>query len=751
MSKNTLAMPKRQWPTGLRGWLLQRGLGAFEPLKTIVLDEMAMLPGLPALESILVSPLTLESPTTDFALSSPETEALWDTNTDLLAEGFETANCFQPLGRVRVDGTIYLKDTPSPQLELATPSPPIESATRPKIIAPSQRKATPQTPHGLNLFELLLPILLPPEEGAATLKGLVLPSPLYDFQNGGVAFLGERESALLGDDMGLGKTVQTIVALRLLVGTGRIRGALIICNKAIIHQWKKHLENWAPDLVWYAVDGVRERRRVFWEALAGRSGMSCHALLATYETVRQDQELLTAKPFDLVILDEVQRIKNQGIGITRAVRSLNAKRRWGLSGTPLENRIEDLHSIFSFLRPGLLKDTDISPSVVRKKIEPYFLRRRKEDVLKDLPPKVLQDQWLELTPAQWSAYERAEQEGVIKLRTGTDITVQHVLALITRLKQICNFDPESGESVKAEFVLSHLDEIYEAGDKAILFSQYVETLKILHEKMERWQPLLYTGGLGDRQREEVIRSFKEDKTKQLLLLSLRAGGLGLDLPEANFVFHYDLWWNPAVQRQAEDRVHRIGQMKTVFVRRLLAANTIEERIEEILKRKAQLFDETIEGLADKDVKQSLTEEELFGVFGLKPPRVAAEEEARSSWQQVDAAGFERMIAELYSKMGYTTKVSQRTRDGGIDIEGWRQQATGPERILIQCKHWLDGVVGEHHVRDLYGVLTARQDVHRAELVTSGRISRDARRWAQGKRLRLVDGVELRTFLLRYGI
>ncbi len=744
-----LAMSKRQGPTGLRGWLLGHGLGAFEPLTTVVLDEMVMQLGLPALESILVSPLVLETPTTDFALSSPEAEALWDTDTDLLAEGFETDNCFQPLGRVRVDGTIYLKDTPSPQLELGAPSPTIEGATRPKIIAPSQRRATPQTPRNLNLFELLLPILLPPE-GAATLEGLVLPSPLYEFQNGGVAFLGERESALLGDATGLGKTVQAIVALRLLVRTGRIRGALIICDKAIMPQWKKHLDNWAPDLVCYAVDGVRERRRVFWETLASRSGMSCHTLLATYETVRQDQELLTAKPFDLVILDEVQRIKNPGIGITHAVRSLNAKRRWGLSATPLEGPIEDLHSVFGFLKPGLLKDTDVVPSIVRKKIEPYFLRRRR-DVLPNLPPIVLQDQWLELTAAQRNTYDRAEQEGIIKLSTGADITVQHVLALITRLKQICNFDPESGESVKAEFVLSHLDEICEGGHKAILFSQYVETLKILQEKLGKYQPLLYTGGLGDRQREGVIRSFKEDETKQLLLMSLKAGGRGLDLPEANFVFLYDLWWNPAVHKQAMGRVDRIGQKKTMFMRFLLAHNTIEGRIGEILKRKTQLFDETIEGLADVDVKQSLTEEELFGLFGLKPPRVVAEEEARSSWQQVDAAGFERTIAELYSKMGYTTKVSQRTRDGGIDIEGWRQQATGPERVLIQCKHWLDGVVGEHHVRDLYGALTARQDVHWAELVTSGRISRDARRWAQGKRLRLVDGVELHMLLSRYGI
>jgi restriction system protein len=180
-------------------------------------------------------------------------------------------------------------------------------------------------------------------------------------------------------------------------------------------------------------------------------------------------------------------------------------------------------------------------------------------------------------------------------------------------------------------------------------------------------------------------------------------------------------------------------------------DTIEERIEAKLKDKSRLFDEVIEGLADVDLRQTLTEEELFGLFGLKPPRMVAEEKARSGWQQIDAAGFERLVASLYEKMGYAAKVTQRTRDGGIDIESWRQQATGPERVLIQCKHWPDGMVGENHVRDLYGALSARQDVDRAELVTSGGISRDARRWAQGKRLRLVDGVELRMLLSRYGL
>ncbi len=737
-------------PRRLRGWLIRRGLGTFEPPITVAIDEMDVRLGQPVLESILLSPLTLTKPTEDFALSSPDTW-LWSVESDPLSGDVNTEDQFKPLDRVKVDGTIFLRESSQPkQLGLGISPQQEEETVRQKIISPSQRKSTPQAPRGLNLFELLLPILLPPE-GVANLEGLVLPSPLYEFQNAGVAFLGEMESALLGDDMGLGKTVQAIVALRLLIRTGRIRGALIISPKAVLPQWKKHLDDWAPDIVPYAVDGLRERRQALWEALAGKSGMLCHVLLATYDTIRQDQDVLVGKPFDLVVLDEIQRIKNQDIGITHAIKSLNARRRWGLSATPLENRIADLHSIFSFLKPGLLRETDIYPSAVSKKIAPYFLRRRTEDFLKDHPRHYLQDQWLALMPAQREAYDRAEQEGVVRLKSGTDVTVTHVFALITLLKQICNFDPHSGESAKADWVLSHLDEICEGGNRVLLFSQYVETLKILQDRMKSYQPLLYTGGLGDRQREEAIRTFKEDKTKRILLLSLKAGGAGLDLPEANFVLLYDLWWNPTAHSQAFGRVDRLVQTKAIFLRRILTDDTIEARIDEILKRKAQLFDETIEGLSDVGLKQSLTEEELFGLFGLKPPRVVAEEEAKSGWQQVNGSAFEQLIAKLYGAMGYTTKVTQQTHDGGVDIEGWRQQATGSERILIQCKHWPDGVVGENLVRDLYGALSARQDVHRAELVTSGRISQDARRWVQGKRIRLVNGIELRSLLLRYEI
>jgi SNF2 family DNA or RNA helicase len=724
------------------------------------LDEIAIQPGLPIILQVLVDTAVSQAPTEDLALSPPlalsctldlqlpDGEFLWDADGLRAQDDIATYEHFHSLERPSVDGTIYLKDTPQQTLPGFGKSDQPADDDRIRVVTLSQRRSSPQAPQGLNLFELLLPILLPPEV-AEPLEGLYLPSPLYRFQNAGIAFLAEREAALLGDDMGLGKTVQAVVALRLLVRTGRIRGGLIVCNKAVVPQWKKHLKDWAPDLAWYAIEGTRERRRALWEALAGQSGLRCHALLATYETVRQDRGLLLGKYFDLVVLDEIQRIKNQDVGIARAIRSLAAGRRWGLSGTPLENRIEDVHSIFAFLKPGLLDPSELSPAAVRSKIEAHFLRRRKEDVLKDLPPKYPpQDQWLELTDAQRSAYDRAEQEGIVQLKSGEKVTVQHVLALITRLKQICNFDPETGESAKADFVLSHLEEICEGGHKALLFSQYVESLNMLKEWLKKFSPLVYSGELSNNRRQDVLRRFKEDPNISILLLSLKAGGIGLDLPEANFVFHFDLWWNPAVHRQAEDRVHRIGQAKAVFVRRLLTANTIEERIEDKLRYKAQLFKETIEGLADADLRQSLTEEELFGLFGLKPPRIVERERAEREWRVMDHAEFERRVAALYEGIGFRTRVTKRTRDGGVDIEGWREQATGLERILIQCKHWPNATVGEQEVRDLYGVLSSRPEIHRAILITSGRISSSARHWARGKRLELVDGVKLQALIAR---
>jgi SNF2 family DNA or RNA helicase len=246
--------------------------------------------------------------------------------------------------------------------------------------------------------------------------------------------------------------------------------------------------------------------------------------------LRQDIDDLQKKEFDLCISDEVVKIKNPGAGVTQATREIKGRMRWGLSGYPLENRLEELVSIFAYLKPGLLTFNDaVHPWKVKEAIEPYFLRRRKIDVLKDLPPKVHEEVWLELSPTQREAYERAEQEGKVQLNErGDSVTVTHVLALITKLKQICNLEPVSQESCESEYLQEHLEEICEQGDKALIFSQYPEkTLRFLEPKLTDFRPLVYHGALSDTQRDRIVDAFQESDENKVLLMSVRAGGLGL--------------------------------------------------------------------------------------------------------------------------------------------------------------------------------------------------------------------------------
>jgi len=201
-----------------------------------------------------------------------------------------------------------------------------------------------------------------------------------------------------------------------------------------------------------------------------------------------------------------------------------------------------------------------------------------------------------------------------------DVTVQHVLALIQELKQICNFDPYSGESTKIEYLLEeYLEEACSSGQKAVIFSQYVKALEQMADHLKTYNPLVYTGQLSTAQRDRVLELFGSQDDYKILLLSLKAGGLGLNLTRANYFLHYDRWWNPAVERQAEDRTHRIGQLRKVFVTRLICNNTIEERIEKLLERKKLLFQEVVDELSDVRLERVMSEEELFGLFKLTPP------------------------------------------------------------------------------------------------------------------------------------
>ena len=323
--------------------------------------------------------------------------------------------------------------------------------------------------------------------------------------------------------------------------------------------------------------------------------------------------------FDLVVLDESQRIKNLAGTTSEVVRSIARRRSWALTGTPVENSADDLVGIFEFLAPGFLSPK-MKPRRLGRMVSDHVLRRTKEQVLSDLPPKLFRDAELELTPPQRAAYELAENEGIVRLTSlGGDLTIQHVFELVLRLKQICNFDPASGASSKLERLEADLEEIAGSGRKAIVFSQWVQTIERLLGPLARFGPLGYHGRIPARRRDAVIRRFRDDPTAHVLLMSYGAGGVGLNLQFAGYVFLFDRWWNPAVEDQAINRAHRIGVAGPVTVSRFLVLDSIEERIDRILQEKRDLFEAIFAG-ADRPGKLGLTQQEVFGLFQLKCPR-----------------------------------------------------------------------------------------------------------------------------------
>jgi SNF2 family DNA or RNA helicase len=241
-------------------------------------------------------------------------------------------------------------------------------------------------------------------------------------------------------------------------------------------------------------------------------------------------------------------------------------------------------------------------------------------VLKDLPPKLFRDAELDLSPEQRATYEMAENNGVMHLNEmGDTLTIQHVFELVLRLKQICNFDPATGTSSKLERLEADLEEVAASGKKAIVFSQWVKCLEILRHQLRRFGPLEYHGQVPSKQRDGVLAQFKEDKTKHVILMSYGAGSVGLNLQFCEYVFLFDRWWNPAVEDQAINRAHRIGAAGPVTVTRMLALATIEERINQVLEHKRQLFDEII-GQNTAPASLGLSQSEIFGLFNLRSPK-----------------------------------------------------------------------------------------------------------------------------------
>lgn len=489
---------------------------------------------------------------------------------------------------------------------------------------PPERPAGPpvrlQPPKDMiKLEDRLRYLLQPPLDQLYTDNNLHFPFEPFHYQWEGVSFLYSRTAAILADEMGLGKTMQSITTVRLLLRSGDLRNVLLVCPKPLVTNWRREFEIWAPEIPIMIIEGDQARRAWQWQL------MDVPVKIANYELLNRDREFFSPQdgpsvPFDLVILDESQRIKNQNSATSVAARAISRQRSWALTGTPIENSTDDLIGIFEFLSPGYL-NSDMKPSAMSRAISDYVLRRTKDLVLKDMPPRLYRDADLNLSAEQEQTYKMAESQGAVRLtEMGDSASIQHVFELVLRLKQICNFDPCTGESPKLQRLEADLEEVAASGRKAIVFSQWTETIFRLRKSLERFGPLEYHGKIPSGKRDAIIEEFRNSPDKHVLLMSYGAGSVGLNLQFCNYVFLFDRWWNPAVEDQAINRAHRIGVNGAVTITRFLMLGTIEEKIDRVLQEKRELFETIICSADTPRQKLGLTQNELFGLFNLKSPK-----------------------------------------------------------------------------------------------------------------------------------
>ena len=424
---------------------------------------------------------------------------------------------------------------------------------------------------------------------------------------------------ILADDMGLGKTVQSIAALLRLKEEGILgkisegyHSGLIVAPAALLTNWEKELSRFAPSLSVSRYHGSGRRLD------KGRD-----VFLTTYQTAVRDAEKLQSETFSLLLVDEAHLMKNAETLISKTIKQIRCQYRLALSGTPVENRLEDLRSLFDFILPGYLgspsnfreqyrvpievmRDRGRAESL-RKVTAPFLMRRLKTDktIIRDLPEKIVTNEYAVLEKGQAALYESVVDESIRKsLEADPDERSALILSMLTTLKQICDhprvFDKESPAvsqlSGKARLLLTLLQEILANREKTLIFSQYVETLYCLEQIIRKElgeAPLLYYGGLNQTERAGIVNRFQDDPAARIMLVSLKAGGLGLNLTAASRVIHYDLWYNPAVENQATDRAFRIGQQRTVFVHRFITKNSFEEKIDEMIANKKELADMTV--------------------------------------------------------------------------------------------------------------------------------------------------------------
>ena len=440
---------------------------------------------------------------------------------------------------------------------------------------------------------------------------------------------------ILADDMGLGKTVQTLVMLQWVMEQDPTRQCLIVCPKSLIYNWEKEIQKFTPLLTYAVYHGTQRKKDMtdFYDA---------QLILTSYGTVRTDIEMFNGIQFAYVVLDESQAIKNPSAQASKAVHLLRTNNRLCLSGTPLQNNTYDLYAQLNFLNPGMMgsmeffREQFVAPidrqndkeatAQLRKVVAPFILRRVKEDVAKDLPPKTETVVYCTMEVAQRRVYDAYRNE--IRLRILKQIDEQGIsrsglliLQGLTRLRQICDSPSivkEGGEdypevSVKADELIREISE-NAGGHKTLVFSQFLGMLDLLRRRLEslgiRYE--YFDGASSTKQRQISIDRFQTDPDVRVFLISLKAGGVGLNLTAADYVYIVDPWWNPAVEQQAIDRTHRIGQDKAIFAYKMICRDTVEEKILLLQDRKRVLAAELVSD--DAAFIQKLTRDDIVFLF-----------------------------------------------------------------------------------------------------------------------------------------
>lgn len=463
-------------------------------------------------------------------------------------------------------------------------------------------------------------------------------SILRDYQLTGVKWLYNLAKTgfggILADEMGLGKTIQVIYYIKQMLKDSPTSKFLIVVPTSLAYNWKHEFDSFASQIKKAICIGSKEKRKHILKDLN-----KINVIITTYGLLREDEEIYENLNFNTMIIDEAQNIKNNHAGITKVVKSIKAETKFALTGTPLENSILELWSIFDFIMPGYLanltkfqskykikdfdEDSEILIKGLSKQINPFILRRKKSDVVKELPEKLINDIYIDLKDEQKKLYVaelnrvKEEMDKIIK-EEGMNKARFLILQLLTKLRQICIdpsivYDNYTDGSNKIEQLENIVSEYTKNNHKVLIFSSFKTALNIVKEKLNNAKIKTYMidGSVPAKTRIEMVDNFNENDDIKVFLIMLKSGGTGLNLASADVVIHLDLWWNPQAENQATDRAHRIGQTNTVEVIHLITKGTVEEKILELQNKKRILSDKLIDGeIRDKNIISELTKEDI---------------------------------------------------------------------------------------------------------------------------------------------